>query len=62
MLMKGVHDAATAKDGTVEGGTVVARAVGLAAVPSIAGLSACGFVRRDKGRGAGAHGDVYRTG
>jgi hypothetical protein len=60
--MKGDHDATTAKDGAVDGGTVMAPAVGQAPVPSIAGLAACGFVRRDKGRGAGAHGDGYRTG
>ncbi|WP_352835155.1 hypothetical protein [Mesorhizobium sp. M0830] len=40
----------------------MARAVGQAAMLSIAGLVACGYVRRDKDRGAGAHGDGYRIG
>jgi hypothetical protein len=55
-LMKGVCDAAPAKGAMVEGGTLMARAVGQAVVPSIAVLAASSLVRRVAGWRVGAHG------
>jgi hypothetical protein len=54
--MKGVCDAAPAKDAMVEGGSLMARAVGQAVVPSIAMLAASSLARQVAGWRVGAHG------
>lgn len=59
--MDGVRGSTTAMDSMAEGKTVMAPHVRQVAVASIAGLAAYGFVRWDKGLGAGAHGDGCRT-
>ena len=55
--MKSLGDAVTAKDAMVEGGTLMAGAIGRIAVRLIAGLAASALVRRVKSWRAGAHGD-----
>ena len=44
-LMKGLRDGTAAKDGMVEGGTLMAGAVGQIAVPLITSLAASALVR-----------------
>jgi hypothetical protein len=55
-LMKGVCDAAPAKDAMVESGSLMARAVGQAVVPSISVLAASNLARQVAGWRVGAHG------
>jgi hypothetical protein len=56
-LMKGLWDAPAAKDGMVEGGTLMAGAVGQIAVPLIPSLAASALVRWAKSWRSDAHGD-----
>lgn len=56
-LMKGSRDATMAKDATIEGGILMAGAVGQIAVPLITSLAASALVRWAK-----SYGDGYRTG
>lgn len=56
-LMKGSRDAMTAKDATIEGGILMAGAVGQIAVPPISGLAAFALVRWAKSWRSGARGD-----
>ena len=55
-LMKGVRDAVPAKDAMVEGGSLMARAIGQAVVASISVLAASNLARQVAGWRVGAHG------
>jgi hypothetical protein len=56
-LMKGLRDGTAAKDGMVEGGTLMAGAVGQIAVPLITSLAASALLRWAKSWRSGVHGD-----